>query len=120
MKKRQLGKSGLEVSAIGFGCMGLSFSYLPIPDRKEMIKLTRSAVELGVNFFDTAEAYGPYTNEELVGEALAPFRNEVIIATKFGFDFQDGKMVGVNSRPENIKSVAEASLKRLKIDAIDL
>lgn len=120
MKKRQLGKSGLEVSAIGFGCMGLSFSYLPIPDRKEMIKLTRSAVELGVNFFDTAEAYGPYTNEELVGEALAPFRNEVIIATKFGFDFQDGKTVGVNSRPENIKSVAEASLKRLKIDAIDL
>ena len=120
MKKRKLGNCGLEVSAIGFGCMGLSFSYLPIPDRKEMITLTRSAVELGVDFFDTAEAYGPYTNEELVGEALAPFRNEVTIATKFGFKFQDGKVVGVSSRPEDIKSVAEASLKRLKTDTIDL
>lgn len=118
--KRKLGKSNLEISALGLGCMGMSFSYVPFPEKKDMIALIHSAVEKGVNFFDTAEVYGPYINEELVGEALAPFRNEVVIATKFGFNIQDGKMVGVNSRPEHIKKVAEASLKRLKVDAIDL
>jgi aryl-alcohol dehydrogenase-like predicted oxidoreductase len=123
MQKRKLGKSGLEVSAIGLGCMGLNFSYGPAPDRNEMIKLVRSAVERGVTFFDTAEIYGPYTNEELVGEALAPFKGQVVIATKFGFqpDPNGGpKWTGLNSRPENIRKVAEASLKRLKVDAIDL
>jgi aryl-alcohol dehydrogenase-like predicted oxidoreductase len=123
MQKRKLGKNGLEVSAIGFGCMGLNFSYGTAPDRNAMIKLVRSAVERGVTFFDTAEIYGPYTNEELVGEALAPFKGKVVIATKFGFqpDPNGGpKWTGLNSRPENIRKVAEASLKRLKVEAIDL
>ncbi len=120
LPKRTLGNTGLEVSAIGLGCMGMTFSYVPFPPKEEMMVLMRKAAEQGVNFFDTAEVYGPYNNEELVGEALAPIRNEVIIATKFGFDIQDGKMVGVNSRPENIIKVAEASLKRLKTDVIDL
>src|SRR3981189_1563940 len=108
MKRRKLGKSGLEVSALGLGCMGMSFGYGPAADKKEMISLIRSAVDLGVTFFDTAEVYGPFTNEELVGEALAPFRDEVTIATKFGFKIQDGKQAGVDSRPEHIKEVAEA------------
>ena len=123
MQKRKLGKNGLEVSAIGFGCMGLNFSYGTAPDRNAMIKLVRSAVERGVTFFDTAEIYGPYTNEELVGEALAPFKGKVVIATKFGFqpDPNGGpKWTGLNSRPENIRKVAEASLKRLNVEAIDL
>ena len=121
MLKRKLGKSGLEVSALGLGCMGMNFSYAPFPERKEMISLIRSAVEKGVTFFDTAEAYGPFTNEELVGEALAPFRGQVVIATKFGFKFgPKGEQTGQDSRPEHIKQVAEASLKRLKVDAIDL
>ena len=120
MKKRKLGKSGLEVSAIGLGCMGMSFGYGPAADKKEMIALIHKAVEQGVNFFDTAEIYGPFINEELVGEALAPFRKEVVIATKFGFRIQEGKQAGVDSRPEHIKEVAEASLKRLKIEVIDL
>ena len=123
MEKRQLGKSGLEVSALGLGCMGMSFGYGPPQDKKEMISIIRAAVEKGVNFFDTAEVYGPFINEELVGEALAPFKGEVIIASKFGFnlDPDDGfKMKGLNSRPENIRKVAEASLKRLKVEAIDL
>jgi aryl-alcohol dehydrogenase-like predicted oxidoreductase len=121
MQKRKLGKSGLEVSALGLGCMGMSFAYGPVPDKKEMISLIRAAVEQGVTFFDTAEAYGPFTNEELVGEALALFREKVVIATKFGFKYgPDGKQIGQDSRPEHIKQVAEASLKRLKIDAIDL
>jgi aryl-alcohol dehydrogenase-like predicted oxidoreductase len=121
MEKRRLGTSGLEVSAIGLGCMGLNFSYPPFPEKKEIISLIRSAVEHGVTFFDTAEAYGPYTNEELVGEALAPFRGQVAIATKFGFDFgSKGEQTGQNSRPEHIREVAEASLRRLKVDAIDL
>jgi aryl-alcohol dehydrogenase-like predicted oxidoreductase len=119
MEKRKLGKSNLEVSAIGLGCMGMSFGYGPAHDKKEMISLIHSAIELGVTFFDTAEAYGPYANEELVGEALAPYRDQVVIATKFGFEGgQPGK--GLNSKPENIKSVAEASFKRLKVEAIDL
>ncbi len=122
MKKRKLGNSGLEVSAIGLGCMGMSFGYGPPADKTEMISLIRKAVELGVTFFDTAEVYGPYTNEELVGEALAPFRKQVAIATKFGFklDPNTGKQAGLDSRPEHIKEVAEASLKRLKTDVIDL
>src|SRR5579859_4819236 len=122
MKKRKLGKSGLEVSALGLGCMGMSFGYGPAGDKKEMISLIRSAVERGVTFFDTAEVYGPFTNEELVGEALAPVRKQVAIATKFAFKFDpvSGKQAGLNSRPEHIKEVAEASLKRLKIDVIDL
>ena len=121
MQKRRLGKSGLEVSAIGLGCMGMSYAYGPAADKKEMISLMRSAVERGVTFFDTAEAYGPFTNEELVGEALAPFRNRVVIATKFGFKFgPEGKQTGQDSRPEHIREVAEASLKRLRVDAIDL
>ena len=121
MKKRALGNSGLEVSALGLGCMGLSFGYGPATDRQEAISLIRSAVELGVTFFDTAEAYGPFTNEEVVGEALAPFRDQVVIATKFGFRFDaDGKQAGLNSRPEHVKEVAEASLARLKTDRIDL
>jgi len=120
MQKRKLGNSGLEVSAIGLGCMGMNFAYGVVPDKKEMIALLRSAVELCVTFFDTAEAYGPFSNEELLGEALAPFRNEVVIATKFGFKIQDGKQTGVDSRPAHIKEVAEASLKRLKVDVIDL
>jgi aryl-alcohol dehydrogenase-like predicted oxidoreductase len=125
MQKRKLGKSGLEVSALGFGCMGMSFGYGPPADKQEMISLLRAAVERGVTFFDTAEVYGPFTNEELVGEALAPFRGQVVIATKFGFDTRvDPRGTkgapALNSRPEHIKQVAEASLKRLKVDAIDL
>src|SRR5499427_5047484 len=120
MQKRKLGKSNLEVSAIGLGCMGMSFSYGPPKDKQEMISLIRAAVERGVTFFDTAEIYGPYTNEELVGEALAPFRNQVKIATKFGFKIENGRQAGLDSRPEHIKEVAEASLKRLKTDVIDL
>jgi aryl-alcohol dehydrogenase-like predicted oxidoreductase len=120
MQKRKLGKSNLEVSALGLGCMGMSFGYGPAPDKQEMASLFRRAVELGVTFFDTAEAYGPYTNEELVGEALAPFRDRVVIATKFGFKLESGKQQGVDSRPAHIREVAEAALKRLKIDAIDL
>src|SRR6266545_3949660 len=121
MQKRKLGKSNLEVSALGLGCMGMSFGYGPPKDKQEMISVIRSAVELGVTFFDTAEVYGPFTNEELVGEALAPVREQVVIATKFGFDFdENGQQRGLNSRPEHIKQVAEASLKRLKTDTIDL
>lgn len=123
MQKRKLGKSNLEVSAIGLGCMGMSFGYGPPADRQEMIALIRTAVERGVTFFDTAETYGPFTNEELVGEALAPVRERVVIATKFGFDIDPAtgqRRGGLNSRPEHIKQVAEASLKRLKTDVIDL
>ena len=124
MQKRTLGKSNLEVSAIGLGCMGMSISYGPPKDRQEMSALLRSAVERGVTFFETAEAYGPYINEELVGQALVPFRKQVVIATKFGFDFSGGDTrpgaAGLNSRPEHIKDVADASLKRLKTDVIDL
>ena len=120
MPKRKLGKSNLEVSALGLGCMGMSFGYTPLPDRNEMIKLIHTAVDQGVTFFDTAEVYGPFTNEELVGEALKSFRGKVAIATKFGFNIQNGKSAGMNSKPENIKKVAEASLKRLGIDVIDL
>jgi aryl-alcohol dehydrogenase-like predicted oxidoreductase len=119
MQTRKLGNSGLEVSAFGLGCMGMSFSYGPAPDKKEMISLLRKAVERGVTFFDTAEVYGPFINEELVGEALEPFRNKVAIATKFGFDTASG-ISALNSHPEHIKEVAEASLKRLRVDVIDL
>lgn len=119
MQKRKLGNSNLEVSAIGLGCMGMSFGYGPAHDKQEMISVLRAAFERGVTFFDTAEVYGPYINEELVGEALAPFRDQVVIATKFGFDFSTEPR-GLNSRPERIKEVAEASLKRLQVDAIDL
>jgi len=121
MQKRKLGDSGLEVSALGLGCMGMSFGYGPAKDTQEMIGVIRAAVERGVTFFDTAEVYGPFINEELVGEALAPFRSQVAIATKFGFHFDaNGKQAGLNSRPEHIKEVAEASLKRLRVEAIDL
>jgi len=120
MQKRKLGKSNLEVSAIGLGCMGMSFGYGPPKDKQEMISLIRAAVELGVTFFDTAEVYGPFTNEELLGEALAPLREQVVIATKFGFKFESGKQTGLESRPEHIKQVAEASLKRLRTSVIDL
>src|SRR5580700_2168544 len=124
MQKRKLGKSGLEVSAIGLGCMGTSFSYGPAKDKQEMIALIRTAVERGVTFFDTAEVYGPYINEELVGEALAPVRKQVVIATKFGFDLSGTDhrpgAAGVNSRPEHIKTAVEGSLKRLRTDVIDL
>lgn len=122
MQKRKLGKSGLEVSAIGLGCMGMSFGYGPARDKHEMIPVIRGAVERGVTFFDTAEVYGPFINEELVGEALAPFRDQVVIATKFGFklDPNTGKQAGLDSRPEHIKQVVEGSLKRLGVDAIDL
>jgi aryl-alcohol dehydrogenase-like predicted oxidoreductase len=121
MQKRKLGKSNLEVSAIGLGCMGMSFGYGPPKDKQEMISLLRKAVELGVTFFDTAEMYGPFTNEELVGEALAPFREQVVIATKFGFKIgPKGEQIGLDSRPEHIKEVAHASLKRLRTDVIDL
>lgn len=119
MKYRKLGKSGLEVSAIGLGCMGLSFGYGPATDRREGIKLIRRAYELGVNFFDSAEAYGPFTNEELLGEAVQSFRDKVVLATKFGFK-GGNSTAGLDSRPENIRAVAEASLKRLKTDRIDL
>lgn len=127
MQKRTLGTSGLKVSALGLGCMGMSFSYGPPKDKQEMISLLHAAVERGITFFDTAEVYGPFTNEELVGEALAPLRERVLIATKFGFDVAPGKdprgmkgRPGLNSRPEHIKAVAEASLKRLRTDVIDL
>ena len=120
MKKRKLGNSGLEVSAIGFGCMGMSQSYPPFPEKGEAISLLRSAVELGVTFFDTAEVYGPYTNEELVGEALEPYRDKVVIATKFGYHIQNGKSAGLDSRPETIRKAVEGSLKRLRTDHIDL
>src|SRR5512133_2510637 len=118
MQKRKLGKSNLEVSALGLGCMGMSFSYGPPADKQEMISLLRTAVERGVTFFDTAEVYGPFTNEELVGEALAPLRDQVVIATKFGFKL--GPEGGLDSRPEHVKEVAESSLRRLRIDTIDL
>lgn len=120
MNKRTLGQNGLEVSALGLGCMGMSFSYYPFPEKKDAINLMHQAVEQGVNFFDTAEVYGPYTNEELVGEALTPLRDKVIIATKFGFNIQDGKMAGVDSRPSTIRKSVEGSLKRLRVDTIDL
>jgi aryl-alcohol dehydrogenase-like predicted oxidoreductase len=124
MKKRTLGKSNLEVSALGLGCMGMSFSYGPPKDKQEMTALLHAAVERGITFFDTAEVYGPYTNEELVGEALAPFRKQLVIATKFGFDLSGSDkrpgVAGLNSRPENIKQAVEGSLKRLKVDVIDL
>jgi len=121
MQKRKLGNSNLEVSAVGLGCMGMSSGYGPAGEKQEMIAVIRAAVERGVTFFDTAEVYGPFTNEELVGEALAPFRGQVVIATKFGFKIDaNGKQSGLDSRPEHIKQVAEASLKRLKVDALDL
>ena len=122
MQKRKLGKNNLEVSALGLGCMGMSFSYGPPKDKQEMISLLRAAVDRGITFFDTAEVYGPFTNEELVGEALAPFRDRVVIATKFGFKLDPaiGKQAGLDSRPEHIKEVAESSLKRLKTNVIDL
>jgi aryl-alcohol dehydrogenase-like predicted oxidoreductase len=120
MQKRTLGRSNLQVSAIGLGCMGLSFGFGPAVNKQQGIALIRAAVERGVTFFDTAEVYGPFTNEELVGEALAPFRRNVVIATKFGFKIESGKQAGLDSRPEHIKEVAEASLKRLKTDVIDL
>lgn len=119
MNKRKLGQ-GLEVSEIGLGCMGMSFGYGEVHDIKPMTELMHKAVDLGITFFDTAEIYGPYINEELVGQALKPFKNKVVIATKFGFDIQDGKSIGLNSRPKQIRKVAEASLKRLQVDAIDL
>ena len=120
MQKRILGKSGLEVSALGLGCMGLSSAFGQNITRKEAVALLRAAVDRGVTFFDTAEVYGPYYNEEIVGEGLAPFRHDVVIATKFGFNIEDGKMNGINSRPENIKKAVEGSLKRLNVEAIDL
>jgi aryl-alcohol dehydrogenase-like predicted oxidoreductase len=127
MQKRKLGKAGLEVSALGLGCMGMSFSYGPPKDKREMTSLLQAAVERGITFFDTAEVYGPFTNEELVGEALAPFRKQIVIATKFGFDLSPGHdprgmkgLPGLNSKPEHIKQAAEGSLKRLKTDVIDL
>jgi len=124
MQKRKLGKSGLEVSALGLGCMGMSFSYGPPKDKQEMTALIRAAVERGITFFDTAEVYGPFTNEDLVGEALAPFRKQVVIATKFGFDLSGSDhrpgAAGLNSRPEHIKQAVEGSLKRLRVDVIDL
>src|SRR5215472_14933897 len=123
MQKRKLGKAGLEVSALGLGCMGMSYSYGPPKDKREMASLLHAALERGVTFFDTAEVYGPFTNEELVGEALAPFRGKVAIATKFGFKLKPNRkpgFVGLDSRPQHIKEVAEESLKRLKVAAIDL
>ena len=120
MKKRVLGTAGLEVSALGFGCMGLDFGYANKVSKQEGVDLIRQAVERGVTFFDTAEVYGPFTNEEMVGEALKPVRDQVVIATKFGFDFVDGKQSGLNSRPDHIKQVAEDSLKRLGVEVIDL
>jgi aryl-alcohol dehydrogenase-like predicted oxidoreductase len=120
MQKRVLGKSGLEVSALGFGCMGLNFSYSHSLSRQDSIALIRAAVERGVTFFDTAEVYGPFTNEEIVGEALAQVRDRAVIATKFGFNIQDGKMAGLNSHPEHIREVCDASLKRLGVEVIDL
>jgi aryl-alcohol dehydrogenase-like predicted oxidoreductase len=120
MQKRTLGRSGLEVSAIGFGCMGISFGYGPATSREEGLAIIRAAVDGGVTFFDTAEAYGPYANEEIVGEALGPVRDDVVIATKFGFRFENGKTAGLDSRPAHIRAVADAALKRLRTDRIDL
>src|SRR6202522_1582205 len=124
MQKRKLGKSGLEVSALGLGCMGMSFSYGPPKDKQEMTALLRAAVERGITFFDTAEVYGPFLNEELLGEALTPFRKQVVIATKFGFDLSGSDhrpgAAGLNSRPEQIRKAVEGSLKRLRITTIDL
>src|SRR6202045_2285955 len=124
MQKRKLGKSNLEVSALGLGCMGMSFSYGPPKDKQEMTSLLRAAVERGITFFDTAEVYGPFTNEELVGEALAPFRKQVVIATKFGFDLGGTDTrpgaAGLNSRPEHIRQAVAGSLERLRVDTIDL
>src|SRR4051794_31906765 len=120
MKTRNLGKSGLEVSALGFGCMGLSYGYGPAVDKAHGVQVIRAAVDRGVTFFDTAEVYGPFTNEELVGEALAPVRDRVVIATKFGFKIENGKQAGLDSRPEHVREVVEASLKRLRTDRIDL
>ena len=121
MQQRTLGKRGLEVSALGLGCMGMSFGYGPAGDRKEMIALIRAAVERGVTFFDTAQVYGPFTNEDLVGEALAPFREQLVIATKFGFNFDpDGEVSGLNSRPEYIRRMTDDSFERLRVEAIDL
>src|ERR1700761_8285268 len=121
MQKRKLGRSGLEVSALGLGCMGLSYGYGPATEKQEAIKLIRTAFDRGVTFFDTAEAYGPFKNEELLGEAVAPFREKVAIATKFGFGFDDkGTINGVNSKPAHIRAVVDASLKRLNVDVIDL
>jgi aryl-alcohol dehydrogenase-like predicted oxidoreductase len=121
MQKRRLGKSNLEVSALGLGCMGLSYGFGPAADKQDAIALIRAAVERGVTFFDTAQVYGPFTNEEVVGEALAPFRKQVVIATKFGFEFDgNGKKIGLNSRPEYIRKATEGSLKRLRVETIDL
>src|SRR5213083_2245452 len=121
MQKRKLGKSNLEVSALGLGCMGMSFSYPPFPDKQEMISLIRAAVDRGITLFDTAQVYGPFTNEELVGEALAPVREQVVIATKFGYKFgPNGENMGLDSRPEHIKQMTEGSLKRLRVETIDL
>ncbi len=120
MQKRKLGTGGLEVSAIGLGCMGMSFSYYPFPEKQDAINLIHKAIDEGVDFFDTAEVYGPYTNETLLGEALAPYRDKVVIATKFGFNIHDGKMAGVTSHPANIRKAVEGSLKRLQVDVIDL
>src|SRR6266446_1839833 len=120
MQKRKLGNSNLEVSALGLGCMGMSSGYGPAGDKQEMIAVIRGALERGVTFFDTAEVYGPFTNEELVGEALAPFRGQVVIATKFGFKFEGGKSIGLDSRPAHIRDVADAALERLQTDRIDL
>ncbi|PKQ65223.1 aldehyde oxidase [Labilibaculum manganireducens] len=120
MKTRKLGKQGLEVSALGLGCMGLSYGYGPAIQKSEAIKLIRKAYELGITFFDTAEIYGPYLNEEVVGEAIAPFRNDIVIATKFGFNYVNGQPAGLNSKPANIRHAVEGSLKRLKVEAIDL
>lgn len=120
MKYRKLGNSNLEVSAIGLGCMGMSFGYGPAADKNEMISLIHSAVEFGITFFDTAEVYGPFINEELIGEALHPYRDNVVIATKFGFKYEDGKQAGLDSRPKHIKEVCDASLKRLNVEALDL
>ncbi len=120
MKIRKLGNQGLEVSALGLGCMGLNFSYGPATEKQEAIKLIRRAYELGITFFDTAEIYGPYLNEEVVGEAIAPIRNEIVVATKFGFNYVDGKPAGLNSKPEYIRQAVEGSLKRLKVETIDL
>lgn len=120
MKMRMLGRSGLQVSALGLGCMGMSFGYGPAPDRQAMVALLRAAVDRGVTFFDTAEVYGPHANELLLGEALQPVRGQVVIATKFGFKLQDGKMAGLDSRPQNIRAVCDASLQRLRTDYIDL
>src|SRR6187402_2616935 len=120
MQKRLLGTNGLEVSALGFGCMGISFSYGTVSSREDGVAVIRAAVDGGVTFFDTAEVYGPFTNEEVVGEALAPVRDRVAIATKFGFRFENGKQAGLDSRPDHIREVADASLKRLRTDRIDL